>query len=178
MYLFHELGHGIHDLVAKTRYARFHGTMTVIDFGEAPSQMLENWCWQPKTLKSLSKHYSYLSPEYFEAWKEQAEGEPQPPEQIPDQKIEALLGARHLSFGALFHLRMLHLGIFDMMVHEPPNHEAIENMNMTVEWNKLRKELMQLDGPEVLSEGYEWGAGQADFGHAMNEYDAGYYGYL
>jgi metallopeptidase MepB len=84
MYLFHELGHGIHDLVAKTQYARFHSTMTVIDFGEAPSQMLENWCWTPKTLKSLSKHYSTLSPEYFKAWEEESKGEPHPSAQIPD----------------------------------------------------------------------------------------------
>jgi len=178
MFLFHELGHGIHDLVAKTKFARFHGTMTVIDFGEAPSQMLENWCWQPKPLKSLSKHYSYLSHEYFEAWQEQAKGEPQPPEQIPDEMIESLIGARHRSFGALFYLSLLHMGIFDMMVHEPASHEAIENMNITAEWNKTRKEIMQLDGPEVLGEGYEWGAGQAGFGHAMEEYDAGFYGYL
>jgi Zn-dependent oligopeptidase len=37
--LFHELGHGIHDLVSRTIYSRFHGTSTVRDFVEAPSQM-------------------------------------------------------------------------------------------------------------------------------------------
>ncbi|KAI7212854.1 hypothetical protein KC343_g8340 [Hortaea werneckii] len=42
--LFHELGHGIHDLVAKTEFARFHGASTAEDFNEAPSQMLEHWC--------------------------------------------------------------------------------------------------------------------------------------
>ncbi|KAJ5261375.1 hypothetical protein N7478_011970 [Penicillium angulare] len=36
--LFHELGHGIHDLVSKTRYSRFHGTMTVLDFCETPRE--------------------------------------------------------------------------------------------------------------------------------------------
>lgn len=56
--LFHELGHGIHDLVGRTTYSRFHGTSVVRDFVEAPSQMLENWCWTPSQLKSLSNHYS------------------------------------------------------------------------------------------------------------------------
>merc|ERR1711939_383107 len=54
--LFHELGHGIHDLVSRTTYSRFHGTNTVRDFVEAPSQMLENWCWTPSQLKALSRH--------------------------------------------------------------------------------------------------------------------------
>lgn len=49
--LFHELGHGIHDMVSKTLYARFHGSGgTVVDFGEATNQMLENWCWDPSQL--------------------------------------------------------------------------------------------------------------------------------
>ena len=71
--LFHELGHGIHDLVSRTTYSRFHGTNTVRDFVEAPSQMLENWCWTPSQLKALSRHYSTLSSEYLEAWKGAAE---------------------------------------------------------------------------------------------------------
>ncbi|KAI7212845.1 hypothetical protein KC333_g6907 [Hortaea werneckii] len=53
--LFHELGHGIHDLVAKTEFASFHGASTAEDFNEAPSQMLEHWCWHPEILKSLGQ---------------------------------------------------------------------------------------------------------------------------
>ncbi|RDW61620.1 hypothetical protein BP5796_11512 [Coleophoma crateriformis] len=176
--LFHELGHGIHDLVSKTLYARFHGTMMVIDFGEAPSQMLENWCWTPSTLQSLSRHYSSLSPRYLETWKARSEGgEPVPPVQIPDKVINKLIRTRHVN-GALFQLRVLQFSIFDMMVHEPTSHEALERMNMSVEYNKLRKDLMKIDGPEVLGEDYEWGHGEGNFGHVMGDYDAGYYGYL
>lgn len=39
---FHELGHGIHDLSGRTKWARLAGTATARDFVEAPSQMLEN----------------------------------------------------------------------------------------------------------------------------------------
>lgn len=61
--LFHELGHGIHDIVAKTKFARFHGASTAADFNEAPSQMLENWCWLPTTLGLLGKFHGNLRPE-------------------------------------------------------------------------------------------------------------------
>jgi metallopeptidase MepB len=175
--LFHELGHGIHDLVSKTIYSRFHGTNTVVDFGEAPSQMLENWCWTPSQLKSLSRHYSSLSLQYFKSWEEQAESKSKPPEQIPDEMIESLIGAKYVNC-ALFNLRQLHLGIFDMTVHEPESHEAIENLNISATYNNLRKKIWQIEGPEVLGQGDEWGHGQANFGHLMGEYDAGYYSYL
>ncbi|KAK2743859.1 hypothetical protein FQN55_007079 [Onygenales sp. PD_40] len=175
--LFHELGHGIHDLVSKTIYSRFHGTNTVRDFVEAPSQMLENWCWTPSQLKSLSHHYSTLSNEYLEAWKEQAGGKPQPEQKIPDELITNLINAKHVN-DALFNLRQLHFGIFDMTVHEPVDHEAIANMDISEKYNSLRKEIAQLDGPEVLGGGSNWGNGQATFGHLIGGYDAGYYGYL
>ncbi|KAE8359758.1 peptidase family M3-domain-containing protein [Aspergillus caelatus] len=175
--LFHELGHGIHDLVAKTIYSRFHGTNTVRDFVEAPSQMLENWCWTPSQLKSLSKHYSTLSPEYLAAWKEQAGDKPEPAEQIPDEVIENLIRTKHVN-DALFNLRQLHFGIFDMTVHEPKSHEDIEKLPISATYNQLRKQITQMDGPESLGLGDEWGHGEATFGHLIGGYDAGYYGYL
>jgi metallopeptidase MepB len=175
--LFHELGHGIHNLVSKTIYSRFHGTSTVRDFVEAPSQMLENWCWDPEQLKSLSKHYSTLSPEYLAAWKEQANGQAEPSENIPEEVIANLIRAKHVN-DALFNLRQLHFGIFDMTVHEPESHEKIQELPITLTYNRLRKEITQMDGPEVLGLGDDWGNGQATFGHLMGGYDAGYYGYL
>lgn len=196
--LFHELGHGIHDLVSRTIYSRFHGTNTVRDFVEAPSQMLENWCWTPSQLKALSHHYSSLSPEYEAAWREQAKAERRPDEKLPDNLIENLIKTKHVN-DALANLRQLHFGIFDMTIHEPSSHAAVEAFKITELYNSLRKEITLLDGPEALGEGNEWGKiaspwahrkrkanrlslllghGQATFGHLVGGYDAGYYGYL
>ncbi|KAF2442931.1 zincin [Karstenula rhodostoma CBS 690.94] len=175
--LFHELGHGIHDLVSKTTYSRFHGTNTVRDFVEAPSQMLENWCWTPSQLRSLSHHYSHLSPEYEAAYKEASGADKKPAEQIPNSLIANLISTKHVN-DALFNLRQLHFGMFDMTVHEPKSHEDIENLDITSAYNKLRHDISQLDGPEAISGDWKWGNGQATFGHLIGGYDAGYYGYL
>ncbi|ETN47226.1 uncharacterized protein HMPREF1541_01418 [Cyphellophora europaea CBS 101466] len=176
--LFHELGHGIHDLVSRTTYSRFHGTNTVRDFVEAPSQMLENWCWTPSQLKALSKHYSALSPEYYKSWKEASSNHTEKPEErLPDDLIEKLIKTKNMN-GALFNLRQLHFGTFDMAIHEPKDHATIEKMDMTDLYNSLRHDISKIEGPEALGDGNKWGNGQATFGHLMGGYDAGYYGYL
>ena len=154
--LFHELGHGIHDLVSKTIYSRFHGTNTVRDFVEAPSQLLENWCWTPSQLKALSHHYSSLSPEYEAAWREQAKGQTKPDEKLPDELISNLIKTKHVN-DALFNLRQLHFGIFDMTVHEPGSHAEAKALNLSELYNKLRHDITQLDGPEAYGDGYAWG---------------------
>lgn len=59
---FHEMGHVFHGLLSKTKYSRFHGTSVARDFVEAPSQMLENWCWEPKVLEKMSSHYETKQP--------------------------------------------------------------------------------------------------------------------
>lgn len=182
--LFHELGHGIHDLVSRTTYSRFHGTSTVRDFVEAPSQMLENWCWTPSQLRSLSRHYSTLSPEYLAGWQEAQQARSggktataPPSERIPDDVIANLIRTKHVN-DALFQLRQLHFGIFDMTVHEPKSHAEIEALPISATYNRLRQEITQMDGMEALSGGQEWGHGEATFGHLIGGYDAGYYGYL
>ncbi|KAI0097403.1 Metalloprotease [Hypoxylon sp. NC0597] len=156
--LFHELGHGIHDLAGRTKYSRFHGTSTVRDFVEAPSQMLENWCWTPSQLKALSNHYKTG-------------------EKIPDELIEKQISTKHVN-DALFNLRQLHFGIFDMTVHSPETHEELEKLDPSALYNDLRTQIAGLKGPEALGEPSTWGNGQATFGHLIGGYDAGYYGYL
>jgi metallopeptidase MepB len=182
--LFHELGHGIHDLVSKTIYSRFHGTNTVRDFVEAPSQMLENWCWTPSQLRALSHHYSTLSPEYLAGWQEANQARSggktataPPSERIPDDVINNLIRTKHVN-DALFNLRQLHFGIFDMTVHEPASHADITAVPISATYNRLRQEITQMDGPEALGASDDWGHGEATFGHLIGGYDAGYYGYL
>lgn len=156
--LFHELGHGIHDLVSRTVYSRFHGTAVVEDFVEAPSQMLENWCWTPSQLKRLSHHY-------------------QTGKQIPDDLIAKKISAKNVN-NAIFNLRQLHFGIYDMVVHTPSSHSAAKSLNLSILYNELRMHITGLNGPEDLGLGSDWGNGQATIGHLMGGYDAGYYGYL
>ena len=178
--LFHELGHGIHDLVSRTIYSRFHGTNTVRDFVEAPSQMLENWCWTPSQLKALSKHYSYVAPEFAAAWQESATSEEQPSKTIPDEIINSIIKTKHVN-DALFNLRQLHFGIFDMTVHEPKSHNDIKSLATSETYNQLRNEISKIDGPGISTGSgskWDWGHGEATFGHLMGGYDAGYYGYL
>ncbi len=155
--------------------------MTVQDFCEAPSQMLENWCWSPLPLKSLSQHYSTLSPEYFQIWREgQGDKDSKPdklPEKITDEMIKNLIRTKQVN-NAIFYLRQLHVGIFDMTVHQPESHEAAAKMNTSKIWNTLRKDIMEIEGPESQGQGDEWGHGEVTFPHLLGDYDAGYYGYL
>ncbi len=48
--LLHEFGHALHSLLSTTRYASQGGTSVVRDFVEAPSQMLEDWVYDPRVL--------------------------------------------------------------------------------------------------------------------------------
>ncbi|MDD3195238.1 MAG: M3 family metallopeptidase [Paludibacter sp.] len=55
--LFHEFGHGLHGLLAQSTYPGLSGTNVVRDFVELPSQIMENWCFEPQVMKTYAKHY-------------------------------------------------------------------------------------------------------------------------
>lgn len=48
--LLHEFGHALHGLLSKTRYASQGGTNVQFDFVEAPSQMFEDWAYDPRVI--------------------------------------------------------------------------------------------------------------------------------
>jgi thimet oligopeptidase len=53
--LFHEFGHLVHHVLGgQGEWTRFSGVATEWDFVEAPSQMLEEWAWDPEVLASFA----------------------------------------------------------------------------------------------------------------------------
>jgi thimet oligopeptidase len=53
--LLHEFGHALHVLLSSTRYASQGGTNVLHDFVEAPSQMLEDWVYDPQVIALFQK---------------------------------------------------------------------------------------------------------------------------
>lgn len=90
--LFHEFGHGLHGMLANTIYPSLSGTSVFWDFVELPSQVMENWCYEPEALALFATHYQtgeVIPQEYVEKIKESASFQ------------EGLATLRQLSFGLL-----------------------------------------------------------------------------
>lgn len=50
--------------------------------------MLEQWCWLPEVLKSLSRHYTRIDQTHMDAWVKHNPDRELPPEQIPHELLE------------------------------------------------------------------------------------------
>jgi Zn-dependent oligopeptidase len=90
--LFHEFGHGLHGMLANTVYPSLSGTSVYWDFVELPSQVMENWCYEPEALALFAKHYKtgeIIPQEYVNKIKESASFQ------------EGMATLRQLSFGLL-----------------------------------------------------------------------------
>jgi Zn-dependent oligopeptidase len=90
--LFHEFGHALHGMLANTTYPSLSGTSVYWDFVELPSQVMENWCYQPEALALFAHHYETgeIIPQHFvEKIKESA------------SFLEGMATLRQLSFGIL-----------------------------------------------------------------------------
>ena len=90
--LFHEFGHGLHGMLANTVYPSLSGTSVFWDFVELPSQVMENWCYEPEALALFAKHYQtgeVIPQEYINKIKESA------------SFLEGIATMRQLSFGLL-----------------------------------------------------------------------------
>lgn len=94
---FHELGHIFHQVCTKSKYQKFSGTNVERDFVEAPSQMLENWCWEKDVLRRISSHKTTKQP-------------------LPDDLLERMIKAKNASVGML-NRRQLFFGKFDLHIH-------------------------------------------------------------
>ncbi|WP_396152678.1 M3 family metallopeptidase [Flavobacterium sp.] len=90
--LFHEFGHALHGMLANTTYPSLSGTSVYWDFVELPSQVMENWCYEPEALALFAKHYltvEVIPQQYVEKIKESA------------SFLEGMATLRQLSFGLL-----------------------------------------------------------------------------
>ena len=90
--LFHEFGHALHGMLANTTYPSLSGTSVYWDFVELPSQVMENWCYEPEALALFANHYEtgeIIPQDYVEKIKESA------------SFLEGMATLRQLSFGIL-----------------------------------------------------------------------------
>jgi peptidyl-dipeptidase Dcp len=95
--LFHEFGHALHGMLARTTFESLSGTSVYWDFVELPSQIFENWCYEKECLDLFAKHY-------------------QTGEAISAELIEKIKKAANFQQGYLT-LRQLSFGLLDMAYH-------------------------------------------------------------
>ncbi len=60
--MFHEFGHALHGLLSQCTYPSLAGTSVARDFVELPSQIMENWCFEPQVMKTYARHYKTNEP--------------------------------------------------------------------------------------------------------------------
>ena len=95
--LFHEFGHALHGMLANSTYPSLSGASVYWDFVELPSQVLENWCYEPEALELFARHY-------------------ETDEVIPMEKIEKIKKSANFHEG-MQTVRQLSFGMLDMAWH-------------------------------------------------------------
>ena len=144
----HEFGHALHGMFAEGRYPSLTGTSVSRDFVELPSQIMENWAFEPEYLNSFAKHYQT--------------GEP-----IPAELIEKIVAAKNYLAGYA-QVRQLHYGLLDMSWHtltSLPSESAVEFETKAL-------------APYAVLPAVEGAAFSGSFSHIFSGgYSAGYYSY-
>lgn len=146
--LFHEFGHALHGFLSQCTYKSLAGTNTPRDFVEFPSQLMENWCYEPEVMKTYAFHY-------------------QTGEVIPDSLIEKIQLSRTFNNGFV-ETELLSASILDMDYHVLSNADDLNPEQF--EANSL-KHMGMID--EIIVR-YR----STFFNHIFTTgYEAGYYSY-
>ena len=144
----HEFGHALHGILAQGRYPSMTGTGVSRDFVELPSQIMENWAYEPEYLNTFAKHFQTGDP-------------------IPMELIEKIVAAKNFQAGYA-QVRQLHFGYLDMAWHTLKEVPAMETI--VFEQNTLAPYLVM---PSVEGTGFT-----NSFSHIFaGGYSAGYYSY-
>lgn len=146
--LLHEFGHALHGILAEGRYPSLTGTSVARDFVELPSQIMENWAFEPEYLETFAKDYRT--------------GEP-----VPESLIGKIVAAKNYLAGYQ-QVRQLQFGVTDMAWHtleSLPDEDVIE-----FEKKVLKPYAVMPDVPQT--------AVSPAFNHIFSGgYAAGYYSY-
>jgi len=97
--LLHEFGHALHGLLSATRYASQGGTNVRLDFVEAPSQMLEDWVYDPKVVALFQQVCATCPP-------------------VPDGLLARAFAAREFGKGVRFARQRL-FAAYDLALYGP-----------------------------------------------------------
>lgn len=93
----HEFGHALHGMLAEGRYGSLTGTSVARDFVELPSQIMENWGYEPEYLNTFARHY-------------------ETGENIPAELIDKIVASKNFLSG-YSQVRQLQFGLLDMAWH-------------------------------------------------------------
>lgn len=148
--LFHEFGHCLHHLLTKVDYASAAGINGVAwDAVEFPSQFMENYCWDKKSLALIAEHYETKQP-------------------LPDDLYQKMLAAKHFQTG-LQMVRQLEFSIFDFRLHLEYDASAPHQVQKILD--DVRNKTSVIPVPE-------FNRFQNSFAHIFaGGYAAGYYSY-
>ncbi|MDE2571809.1 MAG: Zn-dependent oligopeptidase [bacterium] len=95
---FHEFGHLMHATLCTAPYETTNSMEGVEqDFIEAPSQMLENWMWQPEILAQVSSNVNTGQP-------------------LPDELIAKMVALKHIDDGITWTTQAFYAA-YDMTIH-------------------------------------------------------------
>ena len=96
--LFHEFGHGLHQLLTRVDVLGVSGIQGVEwDAVELPSQFMENFCWEWGVLSEMTAHVDTNAP-------------------LPRALFDKMLAARNFQ-GGMAMVRQIELALFDMRLH-------------------------------------------------------------
>jgi len=147
--LFHEMGHGLHQLLTRIGELGVAGINGVEwDAVELPSQFMENFCWEWDRVQAMTAHVST--------------GEP-----LPRALFDRMLAARNFQSG-MFTVRQLEFALFDMQLHSAfdPTQDSVQAL-----LERVRDEVAVNRPPA-------WNRFPNQFSHIFaGGYAAGYYSY-